>query len=153
MYIDIYIYAYTYIHTLHMYIHIPHINIYIGHTNYNTITHIRYMYTYTYIGHMYTYTYIGYMHTYYVYMQTYIPIWAIHILNLKIPWKYTCINILHITCIHIRTFIHVHTSFIHATLHIYTPKIYIHKYITYYMYTHTYIHSCIYIHMPTMLQI
>ena len=139
MYIDIYIYAYTYIHTLHMYIHIPHINIYIGHTNYNTITHIRYMYTYTYIGHMYTYTYIGYMHTYYVYMQTYIPIWAIHILNLKIPRKYTYINTLHITCIHIRTFIHVHTSFIHAYTYI-CLQCYKYKF-----YKHTSIHINTYI--------
>ena len=114
------------------------------------------------------------MHIKYI-LQTYIHIQDKHILNMKIFRKYTYINTLHITCIHIRTFIHVHTSFIHASLHVYTyiclqcykykfykhTSIHIYTYITsihiytYITYIHIYIHTTIvhiYIHIMHILQ-
>ena len=87
-----------------------------------------------------------------------------------IPRKYTYINTLHITCIHIRTFIHAYTYiclqcykykfYKHTSIHIYTyiTSIHIYTYITYiHIYTyityiHIYIHTTIvhiYIHIHT----
>ena len=124
--------------------------------------------------HMHTHTNITYVNTYSIYihthtldicilthtldiciyimciLQTYILIWAIHILNTKIPWNYTYINTLQITYIHIRT---CTCTYIYSFIHCY---IYIRTYaynVTHINFTnidpYTYIHTlytCIHIH-------
>ena len=113
-------YTHIRIHTLKMYIHVmyilqTHISMHITYSTYHSMyrSYGVIQYTHTVIGYMYTYIYIGYMHTYYAYIENIHPIWAIHILNTKIPQNYTYIN----TYVHLYMYIHI---FIYTLLHVYT---------------------------------